>query len=374
MLTLDAVSKRFALKAGYFAAARRHVYAVREVSLRIAAGETYGLVGESGSGKTTTARLAVGMYRPDGGAITYRDRAGDLHEVGRSGARARRELRTRLAYVFQDPARSLNPRMRVESILLAGLGARGETCVSEPVPTRDHTERMLPSFGVSIERSNGRACLTGRQPLRATRIDVPGDFSSATFLLLAGLIGPREIRVESVGVNSARTGFLRLMDVMGGDLQVAVRRTSASEPVADVMASPSMLQGALLPASFVPSAIDEMPAVFAAAACAMGETVIQGAEELRVKESDRIAAMVSGLKSLGVVCEETPDGARIRGGGVRGGEIDCKGDHRVAMAFAVLALAAQAPIIVRDVDCVDTSFPGFAEIALQLGLNLEPIK
>ena len=121
MLTLDAVSKRFALKAGYFAAARRHVYAVREVSLRIAAGETYGLVGESGSGKTTTARLAVGMYRPDGGAITYRDHGGDLHEVGRSGARDRRELRTRLAYVFQDPARSLNPRMRVESILLAGL-------------------------------------------------------------------------------------------------------------------------------------------------------------------------------------------------------------------------------------------------------------
>ncbi len=260
------------------------------------------------------------------------------------------------------------------SILLAGLGARGETCVSEPVPTRDHTERMLPSFGVSIERTNGRACLTGRQPLRATRIDVPGDFSSATFLLLAGLIGPREIRVDSVGVNSARTGFLRLMDVMGGVLQVAARRTSGSEPVADVMASPSMLQGALLPASFVPSAIDEMPAVFAAAACAMGETVIQGAEELRVKESDRIAAMVSGLKSLGVVCEETPDGARIRGGGVRGGEIDCKGDHRVAMAFAVLALAAQAPIVVRDVDCVDTSFPGFAEIALQLGLNLEPIE
>ena len=121
MLTLDAVSKRFALKAGYFAAARRHVYAVQEVSFHIEAGETYGLVGESGSGKTTTARLAVGMYRPDSGAITYRDRAGDLHHIGRSASRARRELRTRMAYVFQDPARSLNPRMSVESILLAGL-------------------------------------------------------------------------------------------------------------------------------------------------------------------------------------------------------------------------------------------------------------
>ena len=259
------------------------------------------------------------------------------------------------------------------AILLAGLGARGETCVSEPVPTRDHTERMLPSFGVSIEWTSGRACLTGQQPLRAARIDVPGDFSSATFLLLAGLIGPREIRVGSVGVNSTRTGFLRMMDAMGGTLQITARRTSGSEPVADVMAKPGMLKGALLPASLVPWAIDEMPAVFAAAACSKGETVVEGAEELRLKESDRIAAMVAGLKALGVVCEETPGGARIRGGRVRGGEIDCKGDHRVAMAFAILALVAQGPIVVRDVDCVDTSFPGFAQTVLQLGLNLEPV-
>lgn len=272
---------------------------------------------------------------------------------------------------YQVPVASAQVK---SAILLAGLGARGETCVSEPVPTRDHTERMLPSFGVSIERTNGRACLTGQQPLRATRIDVPGDFSSAAFLLLAGLIGPRVIRVGSVGVNSARTGFLRMMDAMGGTLQIAARRTSGSEPVADVMAKPSMLQGALLPASLVPSAIDEMPAVFAAAACAMGETVIEGAEELRLKESDRIAAMLVGLKELGVVCEETRDGARIRGGRVRGGEIDCKSDHRVAMAFTILALVAQGPIVVHDVDCVDTSFPDFAETALQLGLNLEPIE
>ncbi len=260
------------------------------------------------------------------------------------------------------------------AILLAGLGARGETCVGEPVPTRDHTERMLPSFGVSIERTNGRACLTGRQPLRAARIDVPGDFSSAAFLLLAGLIGPREIQVGTVGVNSTRTGFLRLMDAMGGTLQITARRTSGSEPVADVMAKPGMLQGATLPASVVPAAIDEMPAVFAAAACAMGETVIEGAGELRVKESDRISAMTAGLRTLGVACEETPDGARICGGPVRGGEIDCRGDHRVAMAFAILALVAQDPIVVRDVDCVDTSFPGFAETALNLGLSLESIE
>ena len=130
--------------------------------------------------------------------------------------------------------------------------------------------------------------------------------------------------------------------------------------MADVMAKPGMLQGALIPASLVPSAIDEMPAVFAAAACAMGETVIEGAGELRLKESDRIAAMVSGLRKLGVDCEETPDGARIRGGRILGGEIDCEGDHRVAMAFAVLGLVAKGPVVIRDVDCVDTSFPGFA--------------
>ena len=260
------------------------------------------------------------------------------------------------------------------AILLAGLGARGETCVGETVPTRDHTERMLPSFGVSIERTNGRACLTGRQPLRAARIDVPGDFSSASFLLLAGLIGPREIAVGTVGVNSTRTGFLRMMGAMGGTLQIAARRTSGAEPVADVTAKPGKLRGALLPALLVPSAIDEMPAVFAAAACATGETVIEGAGELRLKESDRIAAMVAGLRKLGVDCEETPEGARIRGGRVRGGEIDCEGDHRVAMAFAVLALVAKGPVVIHDVDCVDTSFPGFAETALQLGLNLEPLE
>ena len=267
------------------------------------------------------------------------------------------------------------PSAQVKSaILLAALGARGETCVSESVPTRDHTERMLPGFGVLIERSRGRACLTGRQPLRATRIDIPGDFSSAAFLLLAGFIGRETVRVDSVGVNPGRTGFLRFMEAMGGTVQVTARRGSGTEPAADVTARPGALRGAALPASVVPSAIDEMPAVFAAAACAAGETVIEGAAELRVKESDRISAMTAGLRALGVDCEETPDGARIRGGPVRGGEIDCRGDHRVAMAFAVLALAAQDPIVIRDVACVDTSFPGFADAALNLGLSLEPIE
>ena len=266
------------------------------------------------------------------------------------------------------------PSAQVKSaILLAGLGAQGVTCVHESTPTRDHTERMLPSFGVSVERTNGSACLTGQQPLRSARIDVPGDFSSAAFLLLAGTIGSNDVRVDSVGVNSARTGFLRLLDHMGAGIRIMARRTAGAEPVADVIASPSVLQGARLPASVVPSAIDEMPAVFASAACAMGETVIEGAEELRVKESDRIATMIAGLKAIGVGCDETPDGARIRGGAVRGGEVHSHGDHRVAMAFSILALVSQKPILVRDVECVDTSFPGFVATAEQLGLSIETV-
>jgi len=231
---------------------------------------------------------------------------------------------------------------------------------------------MLPSFGCSFDRANGSLCLTGRQPLRAARINVPGDFSSAAFLLLAGVIGPVEVRVDSVGVNPGRTGFLRMMERMGARFRVAASGKAGAEPTADLVAEPGPLQGARLPASLVPSAIDEMPAIFAAAACARGETVIEGASELRVKESDRIAVMAAGLKALGVACEETPDGASIRGGTVRGGEVDAHGDHRAAMAFSILAFAATSAVTVRGAELVDTSFPGFAEAARQLGLAVEP--
>ncbi|WP_446831872.1 3-phosphoshikimate 1-carboxyvinyltransferase [Candidatus Foliamicus sp.] len=259
------------------------------------------------------------------------------------------------------------------SVLLAGLGARGQTCVRESTPTRDHTERMLPHFGVAVERSAGAACLVGGRPLRAARVDVPGDFSSAAFLLLAGIIGRVEMRAQHVGVNPARTGLLSMLERMGGNVQVAARGEVGAEPVADLVATPGALHGALLPASLVPAAIDEMPAVFAAAACASGQTVIEGASELRVKESDRITAMVEGLETLGVRCREAPDGASIQGGSVRGGEVDAHGDHRVAMAFSVLALAASEPIVVRGVEMVDTSFPGFADAVRPLGLAIEPI-
>lgn len=266
------------------------------------------------------------------------------------------------------------PSAQVKSaILLAGLGARGETSVRESTPTRDHTERMLPSFGVSLERANGSVSLAGRQPLRAARVNVPGDFSSAAFLLLAGVIGQVEVRTDSVGINPGRTGFLQAMERMGAGIRILARRQAGAEPVADLVAAPVALRGARLPASLVPSAIDEMPAVFAAAACARGQTVIQGAAELRVKESDRIAAMAAGLRALGVECQETPDGARINGGSVRGGEVDAQGDHRIAMAFSILALAAKGPVTVKGVELVDTSFPGFTKVARSLGLSFESI-
>ena len=266
------------------------------------------------------------------------------------------------------------PSAQVKSaVLLAGLAASGETCVRESTPTRDHTERMLPSFGVSVERATGSVCLMGRQPLRPARIEVPGDFSSAAFLLLGGVIGRVEVRVETVGINPGRTGFLRLLSLMGAGVQVLSRRQAGAEPVAELVASPGALKGAVLPESVVPSAIDEMPAVFAAAACARGRSIIEGAAELRVKESDRIAVMAAGLKALGVRCEETPDGARIQGGAIRGGEVDARGDHRVAMAFSMLALVSQGPVTVRGVELVDTSFPGFSRTVRRLGLAVEPV-
>ena len=266
------------------------------------------------------------------------------------------------------------PSAQVKSaVLLAGLAANGETCVRESTPTRDHTERMLPSFGVFVERKAGSVCLMGRQPLQPARIEVPGDFSSAAFLLLGGVIGRAEVRVESVGINPGRTGFLRMLGLMGAGVQVLSRRQAGAEPVADLVASPGALKGAVLPESVVPAAIDEMPAVFAAAACARGRTVIEGAAELRVKESDRIAVMAAGLRALGVRCEETLDGASIRGGRIRGGEVEAHGDHRVAMAFSMLALAAEGPVTVRGVELVDTSFPGFAKTVRGLGLVIEPV-
>jgi 3-phosphoshikimate 1-carboxyvinyltransferase len=257
------------------------------------------------------------------------------------------------------------------AVLLAGLYAEGETTVVEPAVTRDHTERMLQSFGANIVARGGSATVLPAAQLEATRISVPGDFSSAAFFVVAACIGAREpFIIEGVGVNPTRTGLLEMLALMGADLRLVNHRSAGAEPVADIEVRPARLRGIRVPERLVPLAIDEFPAFFIAAACADGETLVTGAEELRVKESDRIAVMARGLDALGVRNEVLADGLRIEGGPFGGGVVDSHGDHRVAMSFAVASLRASAPIEIRDVANVGTSFPGFAATARSVGLRL----
>lgn len=257
-------------------------------------------------------------------------------------------------------------------LLFAGLYADGETAVTEPAPTRDHTERMLRGFGYAVQTRDGRISLRGGGKLTACDIDVPADISSATFFLVGAGIAPgSDLTLEHVGINPTRIGVLNILRLMGANLELLNPREVGGEPVADIRVQAAPLRGIRIPEDQVPLAIDEFPALFIAAACAQGETVLTGAHELRVKESDRIGAMAGGLKRLGVDARETPDGIVIQGGRLRGGEVDSHGDHRVAMAFAISGLAASGPITVRDCKNVDTSFPGFVGLAAQAGLSIK---
>jgi 3-phosphoshikimate 1-carboxyvinyltransferase len=257
------------------------------------------------------------------------------------------------------------------SLLLAGLFAEGATSVTEPAPTRDHTERMLRGFGYDIRVAGRTAHVRGGGELRACRIDVPADISSATFFLVGASIAPgSELVLEHVGINPTRIGVLNILRLMGTDIEVMNPREAGGEPVADLRVRAAGLRGIEIPVDQVPLAIDEFPALFIAAACAQGETVLHGAEELRVKESDRIAVMAQGLRRLGIEARELPDGIVIRGGRLSGGEVDSHGDHRIAMSFAMAALRATGPITVHDCKNVDTSFPGFADLARRAGLGI----
>lgn len=267
------------------------------------------------------------------------------------------------------------------SLLLAGLYAQGETCVTEPAPTRDHTERMLTAFGYSVRRHAAKVCLTGGGRLTGCRLQIPADISSAAFFLVGASIAPgSDLLLEGVGINPTRVGVINILRAMGGDIELIDRRTAGGEPVADIRVRHARLRGIRIPVDQVPLAIDELPAIFIAAACAEGETLLTGAEELRVKESDRIAVMADGLAKLGVVAEPLPDGMRIQGGvlGSTGGSsgdpasaIDAHGDHRVAMSFAIAALRASGPVAIRDCANVETSFPGFVGLAAGVGLKIE---
>jgi 3-phosphoshikimate 1-carboxyvinyltransferase len=258
------------------------------------------------------------------------------------------------------------------ALLLAGLYAAGETEILEPHPTRDYTERMLAAFGWPIDFAPGRARLKGGHVLHATDVQVPADFSSAAFFLVAASLVPgSDLLLRAVGLNPRRTGLLQALGLMGADIEVQAARHSSGEPIADLRVRHAPLQGIELPEALVSDMIDEFPALFVAAAAARGTTVIRGAAELRVKESDRIASMTAGLRALGVVVEEMPDGAVITGGTFCPGMVESHGDHRVAMSFAVAGLLAEGGVRIQDCRNVATSFPGFMELANGCGFALE---
>jgi 3-phosphoshikimate 1-carboxyvinyltransferase len=259
------------------------------------------------------------------------------------------------------------------AVLLAGLYAKGETRVREPHPTRDYTERMLVAFGWPVASQPGDVRLSGGHRLRATPVEVPADFSSAAFFLVAASVVPgSDLRLRRVGMNPRRTGLLTALRLMGADITEAAAGEQGGEAVADLRVRFAPLRGIEVPEALVPDMIDEFPALFVAAALAQGTTVVRGAAELRVKESDRIAVTARALQALGARVQEMPDGAVIQGGALAGGVVDTHGDHRIAMSLAIAAQRANGEVRITDCANVATSFPGFDVMAGAVGFGLRP--
>jgi len=260
------------------------------------------------------------------------------------------------------------------AILLAGLYAEGETSVTEPAVTRDHTERMLCGFGYDVLTEGNKMSLQGGGELTATNIDVPADISSAAFFMVGASIAEgSDLTLEHVGINPTRTGVIDILKLMGADISLLNKKEVGGEPVADIRIRSAKLKGINIPEALVPLAIDEFPVLFVAACFAEGTTVLTGAEELRVKESDRIQVMADGLLACGADVTPTADGIIIKGGGLSSGEVDSHGDHRIAMSFAMAGLCAKGSIIINDCENVDTSFPHFIEIASKAGVGVKII-
>jgi 3-phosphoshikimate 1-carboxyvinyltransferase len=257
------------------------------------------------------------------------------------------------------------------AVLLAGLYAEGVTSVTEPAITRDHTERMLESMGVEVKRAGNQVSVHGGQQLTGTAVQVPGDLSSAAFVILAALLAnDANVVIKSVGVNPTRTGVLDILRGMSADISLENSRQLLGEPVADIRVRSSRLEGGPVDPALVSLAIDEFPVLFVAAAAASGITTFSGIGELRVKESDRIAAMSAGLRKMGITIDESEDGAVVHGGKLAGAAVASFGDHRIAMSLAVAAASASGPATIEDVAAVDTSFPGFAALMNSLGLDI----
>ena len=259
---------------------------------------------------------------------------------------------------YQSPVSSAQIK---SSIMLAGLYAAGETSVSEPSLSRDHSERMFQLFGASLVRGDKAVTVRGGVELKGQEVIVPGDISSAAFFMVAALITPHsELLIKNVGVNPSRTGIIDILQSMGGDIQLLDQREVSGEPVADILVRSSRLKGISISGAVVPRAIDEFPAICVAAAVAEGVTVVRDARELRVKETDRITAMADNLRKLGITVTESEDGMDITGSEqLLGGTVDSCGDHRIAMSMSVAALVASSAITVTDIACVATSFPTF---------------
>lgn len=272
---------------------------------------------------------------------------------------------------FDSPVASAQVK---SALLLAGLYAEGHTEVREPHASRDHTERMLAAFGVEVTARPGFASVAGGQALSATDVEIPADISSAAFFMVGAAISPGStLTLEAVGLNPTRTGVIEILRAMGAQIAITDERQLGGEPVGDIIVHGGSLRGIEIAGEVVARAIDEFPAIFVAAACATGETVIRDAAELRVKESDRIGVMVHALRSLGISAVATSDGARILGGRMHGGVVAAHDDHRVAMAMAMASLRAEQPIRIRGCANVQTSFPGFREMACDSGLDIRSI-
>lgn len=256
-------------------------------------------------------------------------------------------------------------------VLLAGLYAEGKTSVVEPAPTRDHTERMLRGFGYDVTVDGPKVTLQGGGKLTACDIDVPADISSATFFIVGACIAPgSDITLSHVGINPTRIGVINVLKLMGANIELGNEREVGGEPVADIRVRYAPLNGIEIPEDQVPLGIDEFPAIFVAASCATGQTVLTGAEELRVKESDRIQVMADGLIALGIDAQPTVDGMIINGGDIGSGVVESHGDHRIAMSFAMAALRANGIIEINNCANVATSFPSFVELATEAGLTM----
>jgi 3-phosphoshikimate 1-carboxyvinyltransferase len=342
----------------------------------------------------TSMRLLSGLLAGQGFEVTL---TGDESLTGRPMKRVTEPLALMGAHIDSQggkPPLSIRARSQLQAItfttpvasaqvksalLLAGLYAQGVTRITETAPTRDHTERMLEAFGVQVHREGLTASVVGGQHLKAATIEVPADISSAAFFMVGASIAPgSDIVLEHVGMNPTRTGVIAILRLMGADITVQNERSVGGEPVADLRVRYAQLHGIDVPQALVPLAIDEFPVLFIAAACAKGQTRVSGAEELRVKESDRIAVMADGMLALGFAAQATPDGMIIEGRGEQpvvfsGGTVHAHGDHRIAMAFTMAALRAKGTVTIQDTVNVATSFPGFVELSQASGSLVERI-